>query len=66
MILDGRSELYNLRDDIGEENNLVEKEPGIAAKLKGMLHAWRARCEAKRPEVNPNWESFDRFGCIRD
>lgn len=63
---DGNLELYNLKEDIGEENNLIDKEPEVAARLKKMLTEWRIGIEAKIPEVNPNWESFDRFGHIRD
>jgi arylsulfatase A len=29
--------LYNLKDDIGEKNNLAEKYPDIVKKIAGML-----------------------------
>lgn len=47
---DGRIELYNLKDDIEESNNIAEKMPELAMKLKGMLERWRRSIEAKIPE----------------
>jgi arylsulfatase A-like enzyme len=49
---DGHRELYNLRDDVGEANNLIEKEPGKAAELYERLVAWRERVGAKMPTAN--------------
>jgi arylsulfatase A-like enzyme len=37
----GPIELYNLRDDIGEKNNLAEQHPNIVEKISGyMKTAW--------------------------
>jgi arylsulfatase A-like enzyme len=52
----GSVELYHLREDIGEDNNLAEASPGLAEKLKGMLAEWRTAVEAKIPQPNPEWE----------
>ena len=52
---DGRLELYDLRRDIGENRNLAEEKPDLAARLKGMLEEWRARVEARIPEPNPEY-----------
>jgi len=38
---DGHLELYNLKDDLGEKNNLAEKMPDKTKKLHRMLHKWR-------------------------
>lgn len=38
--LDGEFELYNLEEDPGETNNVIEREPEVAAKLKKALSAW--------------------------
>ena len=39
----GPIELYNLRDDIGEKNNIAEQHPEIVAKIAGyMKTAWTA------------------------
>ena len=49
---DGRLELYNLRQDLGESTNLVEKEPKIAAELHAMLGKWRTEVDAQMPSSN--------------
>jgi arylsulfatase A-like enzyme len=50
---DGRLELYNLRQDIGEEHNLADQEPAMTAHLHQLLLDWRASVEAKIPQRNP-------------
>ena len=52
---DMRVELYNLRDDIGEKNDLAAKQPAKADELRKMLHAWREEVGAVMPKPNPNW-----------
>jgi arylsulfatase A-like enzyme len=52
---DGRLELYNLREDIGEERNLADAEPRRAKELHKMLVGWRESVEAKIPEPNPDY-----------
>jgi arylsulfatase A-like enzyme len=42
-------ELYNLQDDVGEINNLVEERPEVAARLKEALRAWMLEVDAQRP-----------------
>ena len=42
-------ELFNLRADIGERANLIEKQPAIAAQLKAKLMAWLQSTEAELP-----------------
>lgn len=37
----GRVELYNLADDIGETTNLIESEPKKAAELQAKLNGWK-------------------------
>ena len=34
-------ELYNLKEDVGEENNLAEKEPAKTAQLLQLLKDWK-------------------------
>ncbi len=46
---DGRLELYNLRDDIGERNNLAASNVDMAAKLHDKLKQWREATGAKLP-----------------
>ncbi len=50
---DGRIELYNLRDDLGEQKDLVATMPGKAQELRRMLHAWREAVGAQMPEGEP-------------
>ena len=46
---DGSLELYNLKVDIGEKNNLAKKMPDQASDLKGKLSAWRKETGAAMP-----------------
>ncbi|OHB63610.1 MAG: hypothetical protein A2Y77_06230 [Planctomycetes bacterium RBG_13_62_9] len=50
---DGRVELYNLKDDRSERNDLAATMPQKAAELRQMLHAWRGEVGAKMPEGEP-------------
>lgn len=52
---DGRLELFNLKDDIGERRNLVNKEPRKAAELRAQLDRWRKSVRAAMPAPNPNY-----------
>ncbi len=38
---ESRTELFDLRDDPGERNNLIEAKPEIAAKLERQLRDWQ-------------------------
>jgi arylsulfatase A-like enzyme len=49
---DGRLELYNLREDIGEQRNLAAETPEKAKQLQERLARWRA--EVKAPMPTPN------------
>ena len=57
---DGRVELYNLKKDIGEKNNLAEKMPEKAAEMLAMLKAWRKEVDAQMPRPNPDYNSKGR------
>lgn len=46
-------ELYNLLKDPGENNNLAEQEPELAAFLTARMNAWIARREAQTGMPNP-------------
>jgi arylsulfatase A len=50
-------ELYNLKKDIGEQNNLAKKMPEIVEKLKMMLSNWRIEVNAQILTPNPNYDS---------
>ncbi len=49
---DGRLELYNLRDDIGEKKNLAAAQPEKAKELHKQLVAWREQIKAPMPTLN--------------
>ncbi len=51
---DGRLELYNLRDDIGEEHDLAEVDPDRRDSLHRLMLDWREQTGAPVPvELNP-------------
>jgi arylsulfatase A-like enzyme len=49
---DGRLELYNLSDDIGESNNLAKTMPEKTRELHDRLIAWRQDVQAPMPTKN--------------
>ena len=53
---DGRLELFNLKNDIGERQNLVRTEPKRAAELHAMLKRWRESVKSAMPAMNPNYD----------
>jgi arylsulfatase A len=62
---DGRVELYNLRDDIGERNDLAATMPDKAQEFRRMLQAWRKEMGAKMPEGEPR-SDFQAWQRARD
>jgi arylsulfatase A len=50
---DNHIELYNLSNDIGEQNNLAEKMPEKAEELRNHLGAWRKAVDAQMPTKKP-------------
>jgi arylsulfatase A-like enzyme len=50
---DGRTELYDLSQDLGEERDLSLAEPELAKALVEELRAWRKDVKAQQPEANP-------------
>jgi uncharacterized sulfatase len=53
---DGQLELYNLKRDIGEKNNLAKTMPEKAAELQRKLAKWRKSVGAKMPTPNPDYD----------
>ncbi|HEY2572546.1 MAG TPA: sulfatase [Verrucomicrobiaceae bacterium] len=49
---DGRLELYNLKDDIGESKNLAKDMPDKASELHSKMLAWRTEIKAPMPTKN--------------
>jgi uncharacterized sulfatase len=57
---DGRLELYNLRQDMGEKHNLAGAMPEKARELQATLAAWRESVGADMPEPNPDFDPARR------
>ena len=51
----GNIEIYNLRDDIGEQEDISAEMPERAARMKKMLHDWIAESGSKMPVSNPDY-----------
>ena len=50
-----RFELYNLKKDIAEQNNLTKEMPEKTKELKKMLENWRNKVNAQMLTPNPNY-----------
>ena len=48
-------ELYNLKEDLGEKNNLASKMPDKAKELRQMLGRWRKEADVQMPRPNPKY-----------
>ena len=48
-------ELYNLENDISEENNLSKTHPKKAKELRKKLNKWQKKMNAKMPNPNPDY-----------
>jgi arylsulfatase A len=53
---DGRLELFNLKNDPNEKNNLVKSQPELAAELLAKLKDWRKDVDAQMPTPNPRYK----------
>jgi arylsulfatase A-like enzyme len=59
---DGRLELYNLRDDLGEQKDLAAAMPEKARELQKMLADWRTNVGAQMPTLNPDYKEDPEAG----
>ena len=57
---DGALELYDLKNDPFEENNLAEAQPEKAGELLKRLVAWRSEVSAQMPQPNPDYDPKKR------
>jgi arylsulfatase A-like enzyme len=54
---DGHLELYDLKNDIGEQYNVVDQYPEKTKELKELMMNWRADLKVSYPlEPNPNYD----------
>jgi arylsulfatase A-like enzyme len=51
---DGRVQLYNLADDLGEQTDLADRHPDRVAALRDKLHAWYHIVDAKFLQPHPD------------
>lgn len=59
---DRRLELYNLSNDIDENNDLYREHPDLADDLHAELRAWQKSVGAKFPSPNPNYDPLGPNG----
>jgi arylsulfatase A-like enzyme len=57
---DNRNELYNIKNDIGEQNDLIKKENKRAQRMRKKLDAWLKQTKAKFPTPDPQFNSAKR------
>jgi len=55
-----RVELYNVREDIGEQHDLTTAMAEKAKELRARLHAWRKEVGAQMPTPNPKYDPSKR------
>jgi arylsulfatase A-like enzyme len=53
---DNKIELYNLKDDLGETNDLSKSNPKRTKELLDMLHRWQKETGAQMPKPNPDYK----------
>jgi hypothetical protein len=56
----GKLELYNLKEDISESNDLSEKMKEKTLELYGLLTNWRKQVNAQMPLANPDYKNINK------
>lgn len=54
----GRQELYYLKNDISESNDISGTSPEKVKELFGLLKEWRNKTDAKMMDPNPKWNGL--------
>ncbi len=54
---DGRDELYNLVEDLGEQTDVASTHPEQVSRLSMLLTAWLERTHARYPTENPHYNA---------
>lgn len=60
-LVDSGYQLYNLKEDISEMNNLSDVYPEKQKELSKMLNQWRTEVDAEFPVTNPDFDMERRF-----
>jgi arylsulfatase A len=50
-------QLFNLRDDLGEQRDLAAEQPERVRQLTALLHHWRRQVSAAMMEPNPDYQA---------
>ena len=53
---DSKLELYNIRKDPGEQDDLAAQMSERASELRTLLQDWRKLVNAQMPTLNPNYD----------
>ncbi len=54
---DGRNEIYNLANDIGEQHDLAKEQTGKVEHLHRLLDEWLTNVDARMPTENPQYNA---------
>jgi len=57
LVLGPRTELYHLRDDVGESHDLAAAQPAKVRELRAALDSWWKTVGAKFPTQNPDFNA---------
>jgi arylsulfatase A-like enzyme len=62
------AQLFNLKNDPGEQNDLAAAKPQKVQQLRTMLEIWRKEVNAEMPAPNPNFDPKQKWpgGDVRD
>ena len=52
----GSVQLFNLREDLGEQHDLSREEPELARQMRKRLHEWRTKVDAEMMPDNPDYD----------
>ena len=53
---DDHTELYDLREDVGETSDVAAQKPERVRALRKLLDSWRIEVDAREPRPNPDWQ----------
>lgn len=57
-------QLFNLKEDIGEHNDISSSNPKKVNELRDMLHKWQESVGVEPMERNPDWKGNKNQGCF--
>ena len=63
---DGRDELYDISQDVGEQQDLSNAEPQVRASLRKKLDKWIEQVGTRLPQLNPKYDDKLAERAMRD